>query len=870
MSISAKEIRQQFLDFFKSKGHEIVPSSPSVVLDDPTLMFTNAGMNQFKDVFLGQGKRNYTRATDTQKCIRVSGKHNDLDEVGRDGYHHTFFEMLGNWSFGDYYKKEAISWAWELLTEVWGLDKDRLYITVYTTDDEASQIWQDVTGFTEESRKIQRHDEKDNFWEMGEVGPCGPCTEIHYDRTENGDGEELVNKDHEDVIEIWNNVFIQYNRKQDGTLEDLPSKHVDTGMGFERIVSIIQEKKSNYDTDIFADILAHISKLSGVQYESGENGIAHQVIADHIRMVTVSIADGATPSNEGSGYVVRRVLRRAARFARKIGLDQPFMYKIVETMSDVYGDTFPEIREQKDFIASLIKAEETSFKKNLDRGIKLFDELTSDMKEGQQISGEDAFLLYGTYGFPVDMTAQMAEERGLAVDMASYDEVFEADKQRTRESGSANVTADWIVLNDCNDAEFLGYTETKSDVQISRYRATGDKDAAGRDVLQVMLTRTPFYGESGGQMGDTGTITGEGFVLEVQDTPKIDGQNVCLAVCTAGEVNAEAAVAEINVERRASIGRNHTATHLLHKALKDVLGDHVQQKGSLVHPDYLRFDFAHFEGVTNAQLREVETLINNQILANKTLETHNKAIDEAREMGAQALFGEKYGDVVRVVQIGEFSLELCGGTHVAATGDIGFVKIVSEGSVSSGIRRIEAVTGSKAYDVTANMEAVLDSLASSTKAAVAELPEKVSALLDKVKQLQKENDQLKQKVLLAEADDMLKEAVEVDAVKVLTKQVEVGDVDSLKNLAHSLRDKLGSAVVVLGAEINGKAMIVVTCSNDLVDKGVKSGAIINPVARIVGGGGGGHPRFAQAGGKNPAKMAEAITASLDIVKENLA
>ena len=865
---TAKEIRQQFLDFFKSKGHTIVPSAPSVPQDDPTLMFTNAGMNQFKDVFLGQGTRPYTRATDTQKCIRVSGKHNDLEEVGRDGYHHTFFEMLGNWSFGDYYKKEAISWAWELLTEVWGLDKDRLYITVYTTDDEASEIWQEVTGFTEESGKIQRHGKEDNFWEMGEVGPCGPCTEIHYDRTPDKSGKDLVNADHEDVIEVWNNVFIQYNRKQDGSLEELPAKHVDTGMGFERIVSVIQEKKSNYDTDVFTDILAKISELSGVAYESGPKGIPHQVIADHIRMITIAIADGATPSNEGRGYVVRRILRRAARFARKIGLENPFLYKIVETMADVYGEVFPEIPAQQDFIASIIKAEESSFKKNLDRGIKLFDDLAKDLKEGDKISGKDVFVLYDTYGFPADMTAQMAEERGLAVDMEAYEQELAEAKERSRAT-KGNVTADWITLNDCEDAEFLGYTETKSDVQVSRYRATGDQDEAGRDIYQVMLTRTPFYGESGGQIGDTGTITGEDFVLEVLDTPKIDGQNVCLAVATAGEINGENAVAEVNVERRDNIRRNHTATHLLHQALKDVVGDHVQQKGSLVHPDYLRFDFAHFEGVTSEQLRDIETAVNNEILANKKLEVLNKPIDEAKAMGAQALFGEKYGDVVRVVQVGDYSLELCGGTHVDATGDIGFVKIVSESSISAGIRRIEAVTGAKAYDATANMEAILDSIAGPMKAPVAELPERITALLDKVKALTKENEQLKQKVLLAEADEMLKEAVEVNGANVLTKLVEVGDVESLKNLGHSMRDKLGTSVIVLGAELNGKAMIVVAVSDDLVAKGVKSGNIINPVARKVNGGGGGHPRFAQAGGKNPENLPEAIASALDIVTEQL-
>lgn len=865
--LTSSEIRSKFLDFFKSKEHEIVSSAPVVPQDDPTLMFTNAGMNQFKDVFLGQGNRPYSRAVDTQKCIRVSGKHNDLEEVGRDGYHHTFFEMLGNWSFGDYYKKEACSWAWEFLTEVIGLDEDRLYITVYRTDEEAMEIWKNITGFGED--RIQRFDEKDNFWEMGEVGPCGPCTEIHYDRTPDKSGIGLVNADSPSVMEIWNLVFIQYNRKQDGRLEELPSKHVDTGMGFERLVSVVQDTRNNYDTDIFTPILSKIGELSGAPYKSGnDDSIPHQVIADHIRMITFSIADGALPANEGRGYVVRRILRRAARFGRKLGLKDAFLYTLIDVLCDCYGETFPELPAQRDFITQVIKAEESSFKKNLDRGIGLFSERADAVEKGGMLSGKDAFVLYDTYGFPVDMTSQMCEERGLQLDMEEYNSELEAAKERSRE-GAGSVTADWIILNKRDDSEFIGYDHLKATVKIDRYRATGEKDEDGRDIYQIMLTESPFYAESGGQVGDCGTLSCDSFVANVLDTKKIDGRNVCIAVVTAGEIVDEEAVAEVDATRRSDIKRNHSATHLLHQALKEVLGDHVQQKGSLVNEKNLRFDFSHFQAVNSEELKKIERIVNAKILANLGVEIDLKPIDEAKAMGAQALFGEKYGDVVRLVQMGDYSMELCGGCHVDATGDVGFLKITSESSISAGIRRIEAVTGVKAYELAADMFDALGNITASLKCSAEDTPERVESLMAKVKQLEKENTQLKQKILVAEADEIISKAEVIDGVKVLAVKAELDDVEALKNMGHNLRNKIGTGVCLVGAEINGKAMLVVAVTDDLVEKGVKSGAIINPVARIVGGGGGGHPRFAQAGGKNPGKLDEAIAAAPAVIKENL-
>ena len=857
--LKSKEIRQQFLDFFANKNHNIVDSSSLVPQDDPTLIFTNAGMNQFKDVFLGQGKRAYNRAVDTQKCIRVSGKHNDLEEVGKDGYHHTFFEMLGNWSFGDYYKKEACAWAWELLTKVWKLDKERCYITVYEDDDEAVKIWQEITGWDETSGHIQRHGAKDNFWEMGEVGPCGPCSEIHYDRTKDKSGSPLVNQDHEDVIEIWNIVFIQYNRKQNGKLEELAAKHIDTGMGFERIVSVLQNKKSNYDTDIFVPILEAIEKLSNTPYKGS---IPHQVIADHIRMVSFAIADGALPSNEGRGYVVRRVLRRAARFGRKISLDEPFLFKLVKVLGELYGDFFPEIRSQQKFITNLIEAEEKNFKKNLDRGIKLFDELISKLGNKKEISGNDAFILYDTYGFPIDMTIQMAEEKGLQVNVKDYEELLAKTKDKSRQQKVTN-TNDWQTLKEIEKINFTGYENSENEVSIAKYRLATDK---GKETYQLILDPTPFYAESGGQVGDTGTLTNENFSFSIFDTQKIDNQNVCLATLEKGQISNKKALAKINDKKRDAIRRNHTATHLLHQALKDVLGEHIQQKGSLVHADYLRFDFSHFQAISQQQLEEIEDLVNQQILKNTSLETLNKPLNEAKAMGASALFGEKYADEVRVIKIADYSLELCGGTHVTRTGDIGYVKIISESSIASGIRRIEAISGQKASEYSAKQSQMISELLNQVKCKESELAQRINNLIDKQKKLQKENELLKQKITLALSDELVEKAVEINGYKVIATITQCESPEALKNLAQHLLQKLKSGICVLGANLGASASLVVCASEDILSTGFNSNTIIKEISPHIKGGGGGHPRFAQAGGKYSQGLTQAIQQAKEIIK----
>jgi alanyl-tRNA synthetase len=861
--LTSREIRKQFIDFFTTKDHVYVPSAPVVPQDDPTLMFANAGMNQFKDMFLGNGSRNYTRATNTQKCIRVSGKHNDLEEVGRDGYHHTFFEMLGNWSFGDYYKKDAIAWAWELLTEVWQLDKDRLFVTVYETDDEAMELWKDASGFGED--RILRFGKKDNFWEMGDVGPCGPCSEIHYDRTLDKNGRDMVNAGHEDVIEIWNLVFIQFNRKQDGSLEELPARHVDTGMGFERLVSILQQTKTNYDTDIFLPILNKVAELSQAPYQQGPDGTPHRVIADHIRMIAFSIADGALPANVGRGYIVRRILRRAARFGRKLGLDEAFLYKLIETVRDLYGEIFPELNTQIDFIRQVIRSEEISFKKNLDRGMSLFAGIAKDLEKGDEFSGKVAFQLYDTFGFPVDMTAQMADERGLIIDMNTYEEELAAAKGRSRESAKS-VTTDWVILREAVSASFVGYEELKSEVELARYRPTDEVDMEGREIYHVMLTRTPFYAESGGQIGDRGTISSEGFTLQVIDTKMVDGQNVNFAVTISGEISDNPAVAQVDVSRRQNTRANHTVTHLLHRALKDVLGDHVQQKGSMVSARVCRFDFNHFEAVTPEQIRQIETMVNEKIQANHPLVIEIMPFNEAKARGAQALFGEKYSDSVRVVSIGDYSRELCGGTHVNATGDIGLFTILSEGSISAGIRRIEGVTGMEAFTYVTRQDELVKRISSALKCPAEDIPERISLLQDRLKTMQKELDLLQKKLLIQSADEMIAEAEIHNDVRIICKLIDDSNADSLKDLANSLRRKMGNTVVVLATEAGGKAIIVVAVSDNLVEKGIKSGAIIDPVARIVEGRGGGRPELSQAGGKDASKLSAAISTAAEIIR----
>ena len=899
---TSKEIRQSFFDFFESKKHTLV-SSASLMPDSPNLLFTNAGMNQFVPIFLGDKKcpHNPGRAVDTQKCIRAGGKHNDLDDVGMDTYHHTFFEMLGNWSFNDYFKKETIAWSWEYLTKACKIPVERLYVTVYNPDKEAGDpaefdqeaydLWKEiiVAEGLDPDIHIVNGNKADNFWMMGETGPCGPCTEIHIDLTPEGDTQgKLVNLDSDKCIEIWNNVFIQMNAEPDGTFSELPTKNIDTGMGFERLCSIILNTKgftdfsgviSNYETDVFTPIFTKLSELSGKKYastlpEKDAQGnfvakneqetvdIAFRVIADHIRTLSFSIADGIQPGNGDRNYVLRRILRRAVRYGRTIGLTEPYFYKLVDTLVDQLGEIFPELEKGRGHIATVLRSEEEAFNRTLDRGITLFDSEVSSLKTGDTISGAFAFKLADEQGFPIDLTELMAREQGLKVDTAGFEKLMEEQRERARAAQKKEIISlSEIKTKDATD--FIGFGfENSNEAVIKEVVTMKDKTA-------VILDKSVCYPEMGGQIGDTGSISVGADVYHIVDTQK--NGDTTLHYLDGSDAPAEGTSVQVSydLERRNNIRRNHSATHLLHAALKNILGDHVEQKGSLVEAGYLRFDFSHHEGVNRENISKIEALVNDEILKNAALETHVKAIDEARAMGAQALFGEKYDDEVRVVQIGEFSLELCGGTHVARTGDIGSFKITSEGSVSAGIRRIEAVTGRTAFEKAVETEELLLNVTSPLKCPATEAPERVQKLLEQIKTLQKENDALKQKVLIGEADDMLNAAVEHEGVKILTKKVDVSDVDSLKNLAQSLRSKLGTGIVVLGAELNAKAMLVVGVSDDLVAKGIKSGAMINPIARIVNGGGGGHPKLAQAGGKSPEKLDEAIAAALAIVKENI-
>ncbi|MCD6376339.1 MAG: alanine--tRNA ligase, partial [Caldisericaceae bacterium] len=757
--MTANEIRQQFIDFFISKGHTFVPSVPVIPQDDPTLLFTNAGMNQFKDIFLGKGKRDYTRAVNSQKCIRVSGKHNDLEEVGRDTYHHTFFEMLGNWSFGDYYKKEAIEWAWELLTEVWKLPKEKLYATVHHTDDEAAELWTKVTDIAPE--RVLRFGDKDNFWEMGPVGPCGPCSEIHIDLGEEfcdmKDQEHTcdVNGDCGRYIELWNLVFIQFNRDEKGELHPLPARHVDTGAGFERLVAVLQGKNSNYDTDVFMPILQAIGELVGQDYHSSKEQMAFRVIADHLRMITFSIADGGMPSNEGRGYVMRRILRRAARYGRKLNMHEPFIYKLVPKVVEMMGDVYPEIRERQEHIMTVIRSEEEHFNHTLDRGLEIFEKIKDDLKSRGElvVPGHEVFRLYDTYGFPVDLTRILAEENGLTLDMKGFEEQMELQRQRARASSKfvmAESEQDWVVMNEGPDSRFVGYDELAIETHIMRYRKT-------EQHLQVILKDTPFYAESGGQVGDRGAIKGENFTLQVLDTQK-EGDHI-IHICELVEnfqPKSDKVLAEVVSSARRSTQKNHTATHLLHAALRRVLGTHVTQAGSLVEPDRLRFDFTHYDKLTADQIREIERIVNQKIQQNIPLQISFEKFTEAKKKGAMALFGEKYGDVVRTIKIDDFSFELCGGTHVKATGEIGAFIILYEAGIAAGVRRIEAITGEKAVEYIQNNKQILQQLTEALNATNENLVEKVEQLLNEKRQLEKELQKARAANLQAGVDELLK------------------------------------------------------------------------------------------------------------------
>ncbi|MGB1988303.1 MAG: alanine--tRNA ligase, partial [Flavobacteriales bacterium] len=844
-------IRQQFLDFFESKNHHTVSSAPMVVKDDPTLMFTNAGMNQFKDYFLGNTNPKYPRVCDTQKCLRVSGKHNDLEEVGYDTYHHTMFEMLGNWSFGDYFKKDAIEWAWELLTEVYQIDKDRLYVSVFEgskednlqKDNEAFDIWSTLI----DSSRIIDGNKKDNFWEMGDVGPCGPCSEIHIDirsdeERSKVDGKTLVNADHPQVIEVWNLVFMQYNRKSDGSLEKLPQTHVDTGMGFERLCMVLQGVQSNYDTDIFQPLIQKIASLSNKTYGKDEkDDIAMRVIADHLRAVSFSIADGQLPSNTGAGYVIRRILRRAVRYAFTfLDAKEPFMYQLVEVLVQNMGGQFEELNSQFELIQKVIQEEENSFLKTLDVGIARFESLKVN---NDILSGKDAFELYDTYGFPIDLTQLLAQEKGFQVNIDEFNSFLEEQKNRSRQASSLE-TEDWVVIYEDEVEEFVGYDLIESKVKIVRHRKVKQK---GDEFYQLVFNLTPFYPEGGGQVGDTGTLSSDNETIEILDTKKEN--NLIVHFCTELPKNTSAKfVAKVDIDKRNRTANNHTATHLLHETLREVLGEHVSQKGSLVNAEYLRFDFSHFSKVSSEELKLIEDKVNQKIRQNLLLEEHrNLPIEKAQEMGAMALFGEKYGDVVRVIKFGT-SAELCGGIHVPSTSHIGLFKIVSESAVASGIRRVEAISAEQAMSFYEDRLSMINELGVMLK--TQDVMKSVCQLIEENQQLNKKIAQLNTAKVGDLKTDLLKEAKEINGVDFIAKSVEL-DAKAIKNLAFELTKSNDNLLLVLASQTDDKVTLTIALSEKLSQaKGLHAGNMVRELAQEIKGGGGGQAFFATAGGKD--------------------
>ncbi len=871
--MTSKEIRQTFLDFFASKGHQIVPSAPMVVKGDPTLMFTNAGMNQFKDWFLGNSPALYPRVADSQKCLRVSGKHNDLEEVGHDSYHHTMFEMLGNWSFGDYFKKEAISWAWELLTEVYKLDKDRLYVTVFegsesdnvSLDEEARGYWKE---FLSDDRIILGN-KKDNFWEMGDTGPCGPCSEIHVDLRSDEErakvpGAELVNKGHHLVIEIWNLVFIQYNRKANGTLELLPHKHVDTGMGFERLVMAINRNESNYQGDMFTDIIDSIASLSGKKYgEDKDQDVAMRVIADHIRAISFSIADGQLPSNVKAGYVIRRILRRAVRYGYTfLGFNEPFLCRLVPTLVDVMGDAYPELKSQQSLIEKVIKEEEEAFLRTLSRGIGLINGIIEKNADTKVISGKDTFTLYDTYGFPLDLSELIAKEHGFTIDVAGFEEELNKQKERAR-AASAVQEGDWVVLDEVATSVFVGYDELETDVNIIKYRTVKTKN---KELYQLVFDRSPFYAESGGQVGDCGYIlSASGEKINIVNTIKENNLNIHVAERIPADPQ-ESFHAVVDVEKRLSTANNHTATHLLHYALRKVLGTHIEQKGSYVSPGYLRFDFSHYEKVSPEHLKEVERIVNTIVREDiHKVEFRDIDINEAKEMGAMALFGEKYGNKVRAIKFGD-SIELCGGTHAASTGNIGMLKIMSESAVAAGVRRIEAVTGSQ-------VEVVIEQLEDQLRAAK-EFFENTPNLVNSISKMVRENEAYKKAMEEVDKERIvsLKKAVEemsteLNGVKVFTLQGSYRP-DIVKEVAFRLHSEYKNAAMFAAFQtLDNKPSLLIMYSDDLVQAGANAGKDIKEVAKLVNGGGGGQNFLATAGGKNIDGLAAAMEKMLELISK---
>ncbi len=909
--MTSRETRESFLSFFKQRNHRIVPSAPVIPHGDPTLLFTNAGMNQFKDVFLGTGKREYVRAADTQKCIRVSGKHNDLEEVGRDTYHHTFFEMLGNWSFGDYYKREAIGWAWELLTGVWGLEKKRLYATVYETDDEALALWKEVTDI--DPGHVLRFGRKDNFWEMGETGPCGPCSEIHIDLTADGSGRALVNAGDPRVMEIWNLVFIQNNRTGTGALEPLPARHVDTGMGFERVCAVMQGKDSNYDTDVFMPVIDAVAERTGRPYTEEQDRVAMRVIADHVRMLSFAIADGAIPGNEGRGYVLRRILRRAARFGRTLGMREPFIHAIAPAVAASMGDVFPEIVAQQDHIRRVIQAEEESFNTTLDRGLEIFSSVLERLGEARRFPGDDAFKLYDTFGFPLDLTQLMASERGLAVDTERFDVLMEEQRTRARRGDPSKAVSgarqDAGRFASFGPSAFVGYESLETPALLTNVV----------DGKFINLDRTPFYVRSGGQVDDTGVIEAEAFAARVISSEKEDDRIIHEVSVIRGAIPSAPGLrvtARVDRDRRENIQRNHSATHLVHEALRRVLGTHVHQQGSLVDPDRLRFDFPHFAKITPAEIRKIEDIVNGRIADRIPVVTEvDMPIEEARKIpNVKMFFGDRYGDIVRVVVIDErFSVEFCGGTHVRNTGEIALFKIVSESGISSGVRRIEAVTGdglrawigARVASGKAGEEEIAKLLAEKqslekdlgispgasplprapleipggvlSASAIETLEEGLRERVAIVERLGKETADLRKELSRARVregassiDELVASALKIDGSFLVSAHVTAGSMDELKSLGDALRTKLRSGVGVLGAVIDGKPAIVCIVTDDLISgKGVQAGRIVGEVAGAMGGRGGGRPHLATAGGKEPGKLDGALRGVEAIVRTML-
>ncbi|MEI6048565.1 MAG: alanine--tRNA ligase [Bacteroidota bacterium] len=878
IKMEAQELRQVFFEFFRSKGHIIVPSAPMVVKDDPTLMFTNAGMNQFKDIFLGNRQPSNKRIANSQKCLRVSGKHNDLEEVGHDAYHHTMFEMLGNWSFGDYFKKEAIAWGWELLVEKLGISEDRIYATIFEgnkednvpRDNVAFGYWEKC--FTNPEGRILEGSKKDNFWEMGETGPCGPCSEIHIDIRDDEEreiipGYELVNKGHPHVIEIWNLVFIQYNRRSDGVLEQLPSKHVDTGMGFERLCMVVQGKKSNYETDVFQSVIKEISAITGKGYGENEKwDIALRVIADHLRAVAFSIADGQLPSNNKAGYVIRRILRRAVRYGyNNLGIEEPFMYQLVPVLAKTMGNQYPELQSGNEQIAKIIFEEETSFLKTLGKGLKMMEKMIADLRKDQKnvLPGKVAFEMYDTFGFPVDLTQLILKENDMHLDYKGFEDEMKKQKERSRDDASMDAT-DWTIVKENEETEFTGYEKTEDDVLITKYRTVKVK---GKEICQLVFNKTPFYAESGGQTGDTGIIISGNEKIAITDTVKENNLIVHLAKKLPSDTSAVFR-ATVDIEKRLKTANNHTATHLIHFALRSVLGKHVEQKGSLVTPDRLRFDFSHFSRLSKEELSQVEGLVNRMIRENHSSKiTNGVSMEKAQSLGAMALFGEKYGDKVRVVEFGK-SVELCGGTHANATGNIGIVKIISESAIAAGIRRIEAVTALGAEEYINEKLITIDKIASLLKSAGG-TAESVEKLIVENSSLKKTIEKFQKQSATAMLNNLVEKAVMINNIRFVSGQLETSSSDVLKSIAFQIRNSSENTVFVIGSDDGGKANIMVMVSDNLVkEKNINAVTIIKEIAGEIIGGGGGQPFLATAGGKNPAGIPGAISKAADFLKKS--